>query len=230
MLHLRGSKTLASVFSDDSVSVLEKSCVSSVENGALTMSSKSSEQKDAEEVDSVKTKLASMWNNVRYSWNFKTKTHFAKDSPIWLLGRIYHQSHRPENNSGSTVSNDSEALKNDFATRIYLSYRKEFPVLDGTYFTSDCGWGCMLRSGQMLLAQALVFHFLGRDWRWTEVGKNREEFILEESLHRAIIQWFGDNPSPSCPLSIHQMVQQGQMSGKQAGDWYGPVSVSYILK
>ncbi|EFX82987.1 hypothetical protein DAPPUDRAFT_302128 [Daphnia pulex] len=170
-----------------------------------------------------------MWNNVRYSWNFKTKTHFSKDSPIWLLGRIYHQSHKTDDSS-SLPTNNFEALKSDFFSRIWLTYRKEFPVLNGSYYTSDCGWGCMLRSGQMLLAQALVCHFLGRDWRWNESGA-QEQQTLQESLHRMIVQWFGDKPSPACPLSIHQMVSQGHISaGKRPGDWYGPSSVSYIIK
>ena len=66
----------------------------------------------------VKTKLISMWNNVRYSWNFKTKTHFSKDSPIWLLGRIYHQSHKTDDSS-SLPTNNFEALKSDFFSRIW---------------------------------------------------------------------------------------------------------------
>lgn len=128
--------------------------------------------------------------------------------------------------------NDFEALKDDFTSRIWLTYRKEFPVLDGSYYTTDCGWGCMLRSGQMLLAQALLCHFLGRDWRWREPGTGPEAqvYSLQESLHRAIVQYFGDSPSPACPLSIHQMVSQGSLNGKRAGEWYGPASVSYILK
>lgn len=179
--------------------------------------------------DKVKTKLICLWNHVKYSsWNFKTKTQFAKDSPIWLLGRLYHD-------------DDLDALREDFSSRIWLTYRRQFPALDGSHYTSDCGWGCMLRSGQMLLAQALIRHFLGRDWRWrgdleSQASSHGGDVGLEadlrnqESLHRGIVQWFGDSPSPACPLSIHQMVSQGYLTGKRAGDWYGPASVSYILK
>lgn len=79
---------------------------------------KNEETKEPEDGDRVKTKLISMWNNVRYSWNFKTKTHFAKDSPIWLLGRIYHQSLKSDDSS-SLPMNNFEALKCDFFSRIW---------------------------------------------------------------------------------------------------------------
>ncbi|XP_011169131.1 cysteine protease ATG4D [Solenopsis invicta] len=197
----------------------------------------------ATEVDSkVKTKLLSMWNNVKYGWTVKMKTNFSKESPVWLLGQCYlKKSEYPLERAsealepvgtGSQVSlamdatnfeNTIEEFKRDFMSRLWLTYRREFPILNGSTFTTDCGWGCMLRSGQMMLAQALVCHFLGREWRW------RPEQLTDESSHRMIIKWFGDQLTPESPFSIHKLVVLGASTGKRAGDWYGPSSVAHLL-
>lgn len=186
-------------------------------------------------------------------WAVKIKTNFSKESPVWLLGRCYHRkSDSPSMSRSSTElgmdvavsagshgnisqcedeSDGIEGFRQDFISRIWFTYRREFPILNGSTFTSDCGWGCMLRSGQMMLAQALVCHFLGRSWRW-----NPDEIITtarsfhEDVCHRMIIKWFGDKPSLNSPLSIHTLVTIGENSGKRAGDWYGPASVAHILK
>ncbi|XP_018609384.2 cysteine protease ATG4C isoform X2 [Scleropages formosus] len=136
------------------------------------------DNKEADEGDKLKSRLMSAWHNVRYSWVLKSKTHFSRNSPVFLLGKCYHfKSDDTEDPLASCsavetesnhVSGNVEAFRRDFASRIWLTYREDFPVLQGSSFTSDCGWGCTLRAGQMMLAQALILHFLGRDWTWAE--------------------------------------------------------------
>lgn len=195
----------------------------------------------------VESRLLSMWNNVKFGWTVKLKTNFSKESPVWLLGRCYHRKLSPTGSLESSTEIGTEAtalqpmeqiygegiegFKSDFISKVWMTYRREFPIMAGSSFTTDCGWGCMLRSGQMLLAQALVCHFLGRTWRWTPEKpiQNAREFH-EDCLHRMIIKWFGDKSSVNSPLSIHQMVKLGENLGKKPGDWYGPASVAHCLQ
>lgn len=121
-----------------------------------------------------------------------------------------------------------EGFKRDFMSRIWMTYRREFPIMNGSNYTSDCGWGCMLRSGQMMLAQALVCHFLGRSWRFDV--ETQLHSTHDDNLHRKILRWFGDSSSRNCPFSIHTLVNLGTESGKKPGDWYGPNSVAHLLK
>lgn len=122
-----------------------------------------------------------------------------------------------------------EGFKRDFTTRIWMTYREKFPLMNDSNYTSDCGWGCMIRSGQMLLAEALVRHFLGRGWRF-EPDTMIAISSYEEAMHRRIIRWFGDVKSKNCPFSIHNLVQIGKEIGKKPGDWYGPNSVAHVIR
>ncbi|KAH8313707.1 hypothetical protein KR067_010589 [Drosophila pandora] len=121
-----------------------------------------------------------------------------------------------------------EGFRRDFYSRIWMTYRREFPTMNGSNYTSDCGWGCMLRSGQMLLAQGLICHFMGRTWRYDSESQLHSTY--EDNMHKKIVKWFGDSSSKSSPFSIHALVRLGENLGKKPGDWYGPASVSYLLK
>lgn len=59
----------------------------------------------------VKDKLLSLWNNVKYGWNVKLQSSFNCESPIWLLGRLYHFNNVSDSRSGSS-SSYSPATKN----------------------------------------------------------------------------------------------------------------------
>ncbi|XP_063283931.1 cysteine protease ATG4C [Pelobates fuscus] len=135
------------------------------------------EASGSDDVEKLKSKFLSAWNNMKYSWVLKTKTYFRRNSPVFLLGKCYHfkgeessESSPEGSDSGSINSEDNwgnvEEFRKDFISRIWLTYRQEFPPLEESVWTTDCGWGCTLRTGQMLLAQGLLLHFLGRDWIW----------------------------------------------------------------
>ncbi|XP_065573678.1 cysteine protease ATG4D-like isoform X2 [Artemia franciscana] len=116
-----------------------------------------------------------------------------------------------------------DPFRYDFYSRLWLTYRRYFPKL-GSKFISDCGWGCMLRTAQMMMGHALISFHLGREWRWN--------FTITvpalESLHRGIVSLFGD--TEDCVFSIHNLVSFGRKIGKEPGDWFGPTSAAYVLR
>jgi len=77
------------------------------------------------------------------------------------------------------------AFLDDFEARMWMTYRSDFPIIPKSQdpkaaaamtwqvrlrsqfgnsegFSSDTGWGCMIRSGQSLLANTLAALYLGR--------------------------------------------------------------------
>eukprot|EP01116_Phalansterium_solitarium_P015406 TRINITY_DN3400_c0_g1_i1.p1 TRINITY_DN3400_c0_g1~~TRINITY_DN3400_c0_g1_i1.p1 ORF type:complete len:560 (-),score=118.23 TRINITY_DN3400_c0_g1_i1:588-2267(-) len=122
----------------------------------------------------------------------------------------------------------------DFRSVMFFCYRKDFAPLEPSLLTSDVGWGCMLRTGQMMLAKALVHHMLGRGWRLSD-GDRLQPF----STYRKIMRWFSDVPQRSAYYSIHNMVRVSnerlgasadEAAGGGGGEWFSPTRVCQILK
>ncbi|KAK7167036.1 hypothetical protein R3I94_001440 [Phoxinus phoxinus] len=199
----------------------------------------------SKEKTKLKTKLVSAWNNVRYGgWSLKGKPRLSKSRPLCLLGQSYQLSY----------SGERECFRRAFSSLLWMTYRRGFPPLDGSALGSDAGWGCMLRSAQMLLAQGLILHIMPAGWTWPathhqtkddlqvldshtqDSGKPRRLSLgtaldcgsQEESAHRRLVCWFGDHPP--APFGLHRLVELGRASGKRAGDWYGPAIAAHILQ
>ncbi len=67
--------------------------------------------------------------------------------------------------SSSVLSEGSRQFRYDMRSRFWFTYRCGLEPITAHGLTSDSGWGCMLRSAQMMFAAALSMHALGRDWR-----------------------------------------------------------------
>ncbi|CAG8509522.1 8297_t:CDS:2 [Acaulospora morrowiae] len=170
----------------------------------------------------------------------------TKDDSIWLLGVRYkikkdhtsNESDEPSNyytTPGSfphlsmqqqtlTQSDYPEEFYQDFISRIWCTYRSKYAAIKPTNFTSDAGWGCMLRSGQSLLANSLILQFLGRDWRRVHKGDDTWDKYVK------ILTWFIDDMSSQCPFSVHRMALLGKQLGKNIGEWFGPSTASQTIK
>ena len=158
--------------------------------------------------------------------SFKEKFQADVTDSSWLFGVKY-----------DTSSEDGKKIfLADFRSHIWVSYRKNFvalmPSRQGRSFTSDTGWGCMIRSGQMMLAEALLRSRLGRGWRIDSGKKEGQEGnipIMSIAHDRTILE-FVDVPQPKCNFSIHRIVHSGLQYGKNPGDWYGPETISVVLR
>ncbi|XP_013864351.1 cysteine protease ATG4D [Austrofundulus limnaeus] len=206
------------------------------------------EDRPADQKGKLKSKLASVWSSARYVFSLKPKAKFSKSSAVYMLGKSYNL--RDER--------DKEQFRRSFASLLWLTYRRGFSPLPGSSLTTDSGWGCVLRTGQMLLARGLLLHMMPPGWTWSVSycavkddldllrssdslehswavrtrGRNRSLGSLldrpMEATHRRIVSWFADHPNAS--FGIHRLVELGKSSGKKAGDWYGPSTVSHILR
>lgn len=161
----------------------------------------------------------------------------ATEEPVYLMGKKYSAIHA------------LQEIKDDLRSLVWMTYRSGFPSIGGSGPTSDRGWGCMLRCGQMVLCNALVRLHLTRDWLWvppreeTNNGGDSIQTADEASSdpqcseppprelpieYMNIIRLFEDRKT--APYSIHQISQMGESEGRPVGTWFGPNTVAQALK
>ncbi|KAF9583797.1 Cysteine protease atg4b [Lunasporangiospora selenospora] len=110
----------------------------------------------------------------------------------------------------------------DFRSRMWFTYRKDIARIEPSYYTSDAGWGCMMRTAQSLLAQGFIQTMLGRDWRADPHQPSAAQNYTD------ILGWFADEPDRH--YSIHNLARSGLQLDKRIGEWFGPSTVAHALK
>ncbi|KAJ6309438.1 hypothetical protein OIU77_015235 [Salix suchowensis] len=146
----------------------ERGFVASSKSSSTTDSPNRSFTSDSSELGSADTKFSkpSSWSTFFASAFSVFHTHRDSSSTsekphidMVMVGRACYKISQDNSSGDAAATNALAAFNHDFASRILITYRKDSKL------TSDVSWGCMLRSSQMLVAQALLFHRLGRSWR-----------------------------------------------------------------
>ena len=134
-------------------------------------------------------------------------------APIHVLGQRYER-----RETEALTLEEADRLTADLCSRPWVTYRTSFPCFPGSDFSSDVGWGCALRSGQMLVAQFLLAQRLGRGWRRGDAARWEEA--------KGLLRCFRDVPDDArSPFSIHNVMASGRELGVSPGNWLGP----YVL-
>ena len=135
------------------------------------------------------------------------RPEFNRELPLWILGEKFD-------------GHQDEHIMERLMTVLLFTYRISFPPIPSSDLTYDVGWGCMLRTGQMLIAQTLIKIHLGENWRYLDDPDNHR--------YQTILGQFQDQIS-SC-YSIHQMTITGQKYGVNVGQWFGPTTLAKTIK
>ena len=125
----------------------------------------------------------------------------------------------------------AQQIMSQFETITWFTYRRTLEQsLPSSKLTSDSGWGCMLRTGQMLLFQGLIRHCLGKDFNYREALTDKHKMVQLNKYYR-LLGLFMDNIDDSrlSPFGIHSIGRVGLTHGRKPGDWYGPQAICNVL-
>jgi cysteine protease ATG4 len=109
---------------------------------------------------------------------------------------------------GEEYSYDIKLIKKKIDGITFFCYRENFAPLRNN-LTNDIGWGCMVRTGQMMLCNAL---------KKTLINNSEKE----------IISYFCDKPES--PFSIHNITECGEKHFIPIGKWFNPTGIGYTIK
>eukprot|EP00759_Apiculatamorpha_spiralis_P023393 PhF_6_TR27162/c0_g1_i1/m.39726/K08342/ATG4; cysteine protease ATG4 len=127
-----------------------------------------------------------------------SSTSLAPNQPVFLCGTMY------ETRTKESLREFLLALEKF----VLFTYRKDFIPIWRNELTFDTGWGCMLRTGQMMMCQALIRAF----------PRESTDYM---GLFRDI---------PNAPFSVHKIASVGQERyGVNCGEWFSPTVMCNVM-
>ena len=149
---------------------------------------------------SSKFSLRSMASSLYYNHfhlNKKLKLNSIKNSSIIIFNQVYEMNNKFD-------AEQVEQIKSSFDSIILMTYRNSFNNLNKKGLkncTTDCGWGCMIRACQMMLAKCILekkkFNLsraLNRKLKSSDIVEIKKETLLLFYDNNISYQSIKDNP------------------------------------
>jgi hypothetical protein len=128
---------------------------------------------------------------------------------------------------GKNNYTEEEKFFEDVFTRFHFTYRRLFAPTS-TGYTSDAGFGCMVRSCSMLVAECFQQLLFGRGFVYDENNCKCPRLLWLTSM-------FTERMSPNedqnlHPFSVNNLIETGQKYGIVEGKWFSPSSIANTFK
>ena len=197
-------------------------------------------------MSSWKSKFFNFKDSVKYNLvNLNTK-FMPVISSVHFLYKIYN----PQERKGlkSYFSQLNKLLLMTYRS----NYKKQINAKNKSSYTTDCGWGCTIRSSQMLFARmfykifrlllkdrfssdivvrSVIPFFLDNNISLTDVKIRSSDCFqfLEEKIKENKEQK-GNIKSIDPPFSIHKICIIGEIFGRTCGEWYSDFEIPKIYE
>lgn len=108
----------------------------------------------------------------------------------------------------------------------WFTYREGFRPIEG--FSSDTGWGCMIRVAQMMLSNTLMRHI---NQKMATESPDEVQLTAGDLMKTVLPLFLDDYSKHEAPFSIRNILRVGkELLGKGAGEWYGAHSISQVIR
>jgi cysteine protease ATG4 len=172
-----------------------------------------------------------IYNYVRFNSKFK-----MIPAKIHIYNKIFDTS----------IPKEKTKYEKKFSKIILVTYRSYFRpqinVKNNKRYTTDCGWGCMIRSSQMILCRGLYKIFKYNLKQNDNLTRIIAPFIMENNLKINETEYFGmtsyinklkslgkkDIIEIDPPFSIHKICILGEIFGRTSGEWFSDYELPKI--
>jgi cysteine protease ATG4 len=181
----------------------------------------------------LKLKMSNFKNNLKYNtFSLNSSIDYYSYEVIRIYDKVY------------LTKEDFEKFSSDLFYIIYVSYRSNFPGIynkkNKNNYVTDCGWGCMIRTAQMMLARAIQM-IKYREYEKQEYSEflkeinQKDESSIMLNLTIETILLFMENylPSKKIKLAYSELVENiTTLSGdySQVRSALPPFSIQNICK